>query len=471
MVVLDPAKIDLVPFSSAWLSVAPRQDAVVLNALSAGLLERGARPGSAGGGWDEVAARLSSMDREAACRQCGVDPSSLDCAIDALSGKRIALVVGRGILTQPHRDAALKSLENLALLTDSLDGEGQGFFFVPEACNREGALDMGGAPGLLPGRLRVQDPAARRLWEQTWGVRLSPDPGLNRARAIEEMEKGNLKALYVMGSNPVRELPRPERTRAALARLDILAVQDIFHTETTETAHAVLAGAAFSEKQGTFTNLEGRIQGFEAANRPPGEARADWHILASVHDGLSLSTGRYGSVEDVRREIRDHVPGYGDLETGPDGKGPPRYRRGTGAREGREPPVFREAADSTEGLGEPGDYPFVALLGTPRCHAGSGTRTSRSRRLRAFGDGGDLEMSPEDCDRLGVGQGDPVRVISPLGEVERDVRPSGRVRPGFVLVPTAARGNRALDLVSLLKDGNAASACRVRIEKGRGRGA
>jgi len=470
LVVLDPMRIDLVSFSSAWLSVAPREDGVILDALAAGLLEHGARPADGVEGWEAYAERLSCMDREAACRQSGVDPSSLKCAVDTLAGKRIAFVVGRGILTQPHAAAAMRALENLALLTDSLEGEARGFFFLSGENNAEGALDMGASPGFLPGRLRVQDAESRRYWERIWGVRISPDPGLNRKRALEEMEKGNLKALFVMGENPLRELPRPERTRSALEKLDLLVVQDILQTETSRMAHAVLPGAAFSEKEGSFTNLEGRIQGFEAAVSPPGRAMADWRILAAIYDGLAPSPGKYESIEDVRREIRDHVPGYKAMETRPGGKGTPQYRCEPDSREGREKPVFREAGPLPDGLGDSGEYPFLAVLGSVRSHVGNGTRTSRSGRLGEFRETGDLEMNPEDCRRMDVHPGEAVRVVSRHGAVERDVRPSRRVRPGFIFVPKGAKGNRAVDLVDLLKNGNTPSACRVRIEKaGNGR--
>jgi formate dehydrogenase alpha subunit len=470
LVVLDPMRIDLVPFSSAWLSGAPRKDGVILDALASGLLERGARPADGMEGWEAYAERLSRMDRATVCRESGVDPSSLERAVDALAGKRIAFVVGRGILTQPHSAAAMRALENLALLTDSLEGEARGFFFLSGENNGEGALDMGASPGFLPGRLRVQDAASRQYWERIWGVRISPDPGLNRARALEEMEKGNLKALFVMGENPLRELPRPERTRSAMEKLDLLVVQDILRTETARMAHAVLPGAAFSEKEGSFTNLEGRIQGFEAAVSPPGRAMADWRILAAIYDGLAPSPGRYESIEDVQREIRDHVPGYKAMETRPGGKGTPRYRCETDSREGREKPVFREAGPPPDGFGDPKEYPFVAVLGSVRSHVGSGTRTSRSRRLGEFRETGDLEMNPEDCRRMDVHPGEAVRVVSRHGAVERNVRASRRVRPGFVFVPKGAKGNRAVDLVDLLKNGNIPSACRVRIEKaGNGR--
>ncbi|NIR16581.1 MAG: molybdopterin-dependent oxidoreductase, partial [Desulfobacterales bacterium] len=107
---------------------------------------------------------------------------------------------------------------------------------------------MGTVPDFLPGRQLISGEGSRKYWEQTWGAKLSPDPGLNLIRMIEEAEKGNLKAMYVMGENLLRGLPEPERVRKALNGLELLVVQDILSNETTELADVVLPGAAFSEK-------------------------------------------------------------------------------------------------------------------------------------------------------------------------------------------------------------------------------
>ena len=464
LVVLDPRRIDLVSLAAAWLPVTPRCDALLMDALAAALVERGAQVDRTAEGWSAYAERLVGLDAKAVCSKCGVDPAALEKAASILQGKRIAFVIGRGIRTQPHADAALEALENLALLTDSLDSPG-GFLFPAQENNREGALDMGASAGLLPGRAPIQDSKARRMWERVWGARVSPDPGLSPARLIEEMEKGNLKALYIMGENPVRNQPQPERVRNALENLDLLVVQDILKTETTGSAHVVLPGAAFSEKSGAFTNLEGRIQAFEAVLAPPGEARPDWRILVDLYDGLAPSPGRYASLEDVQREIRDHVPGYEVLPVGSGRNNTPRYGRRSGPAKNDSSPAFRTAPSEPVGLGEQEGFTHVALLGSPRVHLGGGTRTSRSKRLRDFTDPGDVEMSLEDCDRMGLEAGDSVRVVSCLGAVERAVQPSPCVCSGYVFVPTGACGNRAMHLVKATRYGDAERACRVRIEK------
>ncbi|MCP4648192.1 MAG: molybdopterin-dependent oxidoreductase, partial [bacterium] len=203
----------------------------------------------------------------------------LGSAVEMLAGKKIAFVIGHGILQQRNGSHSIEAILNLSLLTGSLGHKNGGIYILAKENNQLGAGDMGTVPYSLPGGQLINDEARRKQWEKNWDSKLSPDPGLNMIRMIEEAEKGNLKALYIMGENLLRSLPQQERVQKALANLDLLVVQDILATETHHIADVVLPGAAFSEKGGSFTNLEGRIQSFEPTVPPPGEAKPDWEIL------------------------------------------------------------------------------------------------------------------------------------------------------------------------------------------------
>ncbi len=459
LVVVDALRTGLVPFARAWLSCSPAGYAEVLDLLAAALLERngvGERHGFEG-----VGRSLGVREKEAACRRNGVTPEALERAAAALEGKRAVFVTGGRALGRFAGGATLRSLRNLAWIT----GEPSGFpaFLFPACeCNRTGALDMGVSRSLLPGRMVLRDETGRRYWERTWGARLSPDPGLTRPRLIREIEQGNLKALYVLSTNPARSFPQPRRVRKALKRLDLLVVQDILETETAADADVVLPGAAFAEKEGAFVNLEGRVQAFGPAVPAPGEARPDWRILSDLFEGLSGSEGRYAEVEDLRGEIRHLVPGYGRVS----------FRAGEGSIRFREkPPGSSETVPVDEPShtfpdpGEEPDFPLWAVLESPRCHMGSGTRTSRSARAAALEPAGGLEMSREDAERFGLEPGDRARVVSAWGAVERTVEVGRRARPGLALVTTAVRGNDAMELMALEDGASPPGACRVRIEK------
>ena len=363
----------------------------------------------------------------------------------------------------------MDALLNLALMTGSVGGEDHGLYFLARENNQIGAWDMGVVPDSLPGRQALSNDTIRNHWEQNWGVTISPDPGLNVIRMIEEAEKGNLQALYIMGENPVRSLPQPERIRNALNKPEFLVVQDILATETTQLADVVLPGAAFSEKGGAFTNLEGRIQSFEPAVSPPGEAKPDWEILDMLFDKMRYAT-RYASLSEIRAEISQLVPMYSELERNeqqswvkessslrlfhPDEKGEPIHF---------SPVVSLE----DDGLKE--DYPFTAIVGSLRYHLGSGTRTGHSNRVNNFSVKGEMEISPEDSDRIHVKEGDTVRISSPYGSIVREVTIKKELRQGLVFIPLGFHNNDVMQLINLTQLGEADSPgwkeCPVKIDR------
>lgn len=453
MLVADPRRTELVPFSTLWLPLNPYSDSVLINALAAILNSREATDAQFISryteGFDLYRKALASFDLEQASRVTGLDLDLMEKTADHLQGKRISFVVGQGVLQQRHGIQTMDALINLALMTGSLGLEGKGIYLPSMENNPWGAWDMGTVPDFLPGRQPISDDGNRKHWEQTWGVKLSPDPGLNMIRMIEEAEKGNLKAMYVMGENPLRSLPEPERTRKALEKLEFLAVQDILSTETTELADVVLPGAAFSEKSGSFTNMEGRIQSFEPVVSPPSDAKPDWEILNLLAQRMGHPE-QYSSVQRIRSEIRREVPMYADL--GQDRaqtwiKATSRMRLFDPEEKGG--PILFTPLVSTAVEAEEETYDFKAILGSLRFHLGSGTRTGLSERIRDFGLKGEVEISPEDGDKLKLNPGEKVTISSAHGSISREVNFKKDLRPGLLFVPMAFDDNNARALLGL----------------------
>jgi len=462
LVVVDSLRTDLVPFGRSWLPAEPGGYAEVLDLLGAALLERGERGAGERDGPEGFARSSAGLENEAVRRRNGVTREALDRAAGALAGRRALFVVGERALGPAHGPRTLRSLRRLDLLTG--EPMGPSGLLVPAAeCNRTGALDMGASRRMLPGRTALDDESGRRTWEQAWGVRLSPDPGLSPARLIREAERGNLKALYVMGANPLRSFPQPGRVREAFKSLDLLVVQDILETESAAAADVVLPGAASAEKEGAFVNLEARVQAFSPAIPPPGQARPDWIILRDLFDGLSTAPGRYGEIGDLRKEIRALVPGYGPVSFRVREGGEPQFRQPPSGLPG-EGDLYGAPRETEAGLREEPDRPLWAVLTTPRCHMGSGTRTSRSARAVTLEPSG-LVMSRGDAEEAGLGTGDRARVISAWGSVKRAVEIGRRARPGVVEVAAGVRGNDAMELIPLDGGESPRRACRVRIEK------
>jgi len=474
LIVADPRKTGLVPFSSLWLPLVPYSDSALINSLASILYKRKAHDvdfiSRFTEGFNQYREDLSSFDLEKSSQVTGLELGMIERAADLLEGKKITFVVGHGILQQRYGIQTLDALINFALMTGSVGSEGKGFYFLARENNQLGAWDMGSVPDFLPGRRPIHNDLVRKQWEQSWEARLSPDPGLSMVRMIEEAEKGNLKALYIMGENPLRSLPQAERVRNAFKNMEFLVVQDILENETSHLADVVLPGAAFSEKGGSFTNLEGRIQSFDPVVTPPGEAKPDWEILALLFAEMGHS-GNYLSLEKIREEIRQLVPMYAELGNhGNDSwireKGKLRLSSPDG--EG-EPAQFIPMAPSVVDEISDESYPFKALLGSLRYQLGCGTRTGRSPRLKAFGLKGEVEMSPEDGVRLHVKDGDHIRISSLYGSISRGVTIKKGIRQGLVFIPMAFKDNDARHLIELTRLGEKESPgwklCHVKIEK------
>jgi formate dehydrogenase alpha subunit len=392
----------------------------------------------------------------------------LNAVAELLKGKRIAFVIGHGVSQQRYSIHTMDAVLNLSLMTGSLGTEGAGIYILARENNQAGAMDMGAVPNLLPGRIPLDEDAARKIWEKNWQTKISPDPGLNMSRVIEAAESGGLKALYIMGENPLRSLPQPERVKAALEKLEFVVVQDILNNEIVKLADVALPGAAVSEKSGSFTNLEGRIQSFSSAVAPPGEAKADWEIL----DLLSTRLGapeHYGAVDKIREEIRRLIPTYAEINGHGQGwikaSSPMAVFHAEGASEMISFAPVVSTADETSDA----EYPFTAILGSLRYHLGSGTRTSASERIQDLDLDGDIAMSSEDAAKLKLKDGDTVSIESRWGAIKRKLGQNSRIGSSQIFVPLAVNANDAMNLFDLtdLSDPNSTGwkTCAVRIKK------
>ena len=475
LIVADPRKTELAPFSTLWLPLAPNSDCEFINGLASILFRRRSYDrdfiDSFTEDFDLYCDGLSSLDLDRVYRVTGIDMDLMERAADFIEGKKIAFVVGNGILKQGNGVSAINALLNLALMTGSMGGERKGLYFLAKENNQMGAWDMGTTPDCLPGRQYLHNAVNRKNWEQIWRTGISPDPGLNMIRMIEEAEKGNLKALYIMGENPLLSLPQPERIRKAFNNLELLVVQDILATEITHMADVVLPGAAFSEKGGSFTNLEGRIQRFKPVVSPPGSAKPDWEILDMLFVKMGYSD-RYSSLQKIGWEISGSVPIYNKLNGGVEE---------TWIEETSNMRLFRPEGEgelirfspviSIENEQHDEVYPITGILGSLRYHLGSGTRTGHSSRINDFNLKGEVEMCLEDGARYKLKEGERVRISSPYGSIYREVtlRKEKDLSPGLLFIPVAGNNNDAMQLIGLTQldaaDSPGWETCDVMVER------
>ena len=468
VVVINPFRSEVARFADAWLRPLPAgrtgtSSADIVDVLSAQFIAAGTIDAEfierTTEGFAAYKQHLSGLDTAAAAKKAGIRQKLIDKAVNAMSGRKLAVVTGSDILSCPDGSRTVDALLNLVLLTGSIGEKGSGFFIASSQNNLNGAFDMGANPGYLPGRRTLDSADNIDSINSLWGARIPAQQGMNLEQIITAAETGKLKALYIMGENLLRALPQSERAAAALKKLDFIVAQDVVQNRTTEIAHVVLPGAVFAEKAGSFTNMEGRIQSFAAAVTPPGDARPDWMILAQLIKKMGHPE-QYLTLEKIRQEIRRVVPMYErlgnhrqDWVKSPENQTP--FSSGA-IRFG-----FTVSAPAAAVAADP-KFPYVARIGSLRHHLGSGTRTSRSARIRAWDNNGFIEISPADCALLSLGDSGSIRVTSAFGEIERAFSANPDLPEGMIFVPLAVHGNDALNLAALE---GPEGFCRVNIKK------
>jgi predicted molibdopterin-dependent oxidoreductase YjgC len=372
------------------------------------------------------------------------------------------------------------SLLNLILGTGMIGRWGAAMIPIRGQNNVQGASDMGAIPFVYPDYQPVSDPANREKFARAWGVDaegLSITPGL---KVTEMAREGSpIRALYIMGENPIISDPDIAHAEAWFRSVEFLAVQDLFLTETARYADVVLPGASFAEKTGTFANTERRVQLAEQAIDPPGEARADWAILVELSNRLGLLTP-FDSPDAVMEEIRTLAPSWAGISYDRLRGGGLQYPVPTADHAGT-PFLFGERFPTPDGrahchpveYADPGElpdaeFPFVMCTGRQLYHWHTGTMTRRSRGLDAREPVATVEVNPEDAAELGLTDGDLVRITSRRNTMLIGVRISERVARRQVFVPFHFREAAANLLTNPVLEPHAKMAalkvCAVRLE-------
>jgi len=378
---------------------------------------------------------------------CGITPEEIVQAARMFAAADKAMIIySMGITQHTHGVDNVKSCANLAMLTGNLGRPGTGVNPLRGQNNVQGACDMGALPNVYSGYQKVTDPDVRAKFEQAWSVALLPaEVGLTVTTAINAAADGELKALYVMGENPMMSDPDQNHVREALEKLEFLVVQDIFLTPTTEFADVVLPAASYAEKDGTFTSTERRVQRVRQAIDPIGGSRPDWEILCELASRCGYEQMQYGSAGEILAEIAAVTPIYGGISfdridqvglqwpcPDPAHAGTSVLHVGTFSRGlGRfGPAAYRPSAELPDEK-----YPFV--LSTGRCyfHFHTGTMTRRSRLLDREERFPYVEISPADAKELGIRDRQWVHVATRRGEVKAMARVTDVAKKGVLFMP------------------------------------
>lgn len=358
--------------------------------------------------------------------------------------KAASIVYCMGITQHTTGVDNVKSLANLAMLCGHIGREATGVNPLRGQNNVQGACDMGGLPNVYTGYQAVTVPDIQKKFEAAWNVRLSDRIGLTIPGMLSGLQDGSVKALYIVGENPMISDPDVNHVEKALKAAELLIVQDIFLTPTARLAHVVLPGVSFAEKDGTFTNTERRIQRVRKAIDPVGEARPDWVIIQAISSRCGYPM-YYASPEEIMEEIARLTPSYAGITYERlEGKGlcwpcpdkahpgtrylhQGRFTRGLGLFHPIEYKAPAEVVDE--------EFPFWLSTGRVHVHYHTGTMTRNSPSLNAEMSEGFLELHPEDASKLEVKQGEFVEVSSRRGSVKAKVVLTDRVEQGVVFMP------------------------------------
>jgi formate dehydrogenase alpha subunit len=472
IVVVNPKRVELCDYAHVWLRQRPGTDVALFNAMARAILAEGL--------WDEAFVRTRTEGFEA--WRAAVEPYTPEVA-ERLTGVPAAdlvqaarwyarppyagscLVWGMGITQHVNGTANAHALLNLALLTGQLGKPGSGISPLRGQNNVQGCGDAGCIPTNLPGYQAYDAPTLARF-ERAWGIRPPAEPGLVVTEMVEGCLDGRIRAMYIVGENPLLSEPDLHHARKALEQLDFLVVQDLFLHETAELAHVFLPAAAFAEKEGTFTNSERRVQRVRRVLDPPGEARPDWWITAELATRVAARLGlpaggfQYASPAEIWDEMAALVPFLAgisharlDREGGlqwpcpaPDHPGTrflyaERFPRGLG----KFVPVTQ--GEPAAELPDP-DYPFILNTGRLLYHWHGGTITRRVDGLLALEPRLRVAIHPLDARRLRLREGDPVRLTSRRGALDGYAQVTEDVRPGEVFVPFVRLAESAANVLT-----------------------
>jgi len=483
LMVADPRAVELADLAEIHLDHWPGTDVALLNGLMRQLVENGT--------WDRTFVESRCEDAEPFLESLepytpdvvelitGVPEETLRRAAELFGGARAAMVLyGMGITQHTTGTDNVKAIANLLMLTGNIGREGAGFAPLRGQNNVQGACDMGALPTMYPGYQKVTDPDVKAAFEEAWGRELSGSAGFTLTEMMAAAHDGRLRAMFIVGEDPMMSEPDLFHAREAVAALDFVAVQDLFLTETAQLADVVLPAACFAEKDGTFTNTERRVQRLHRALEPPGEARCDWEIVADLAGRLGYPM-HYADSAAIMDEIARVAPIYGGMShrrlEAPDGiqwpcwdethRGTPILHH-TGFTRGRG--RFHVVHDRPPAELPDLEFPLLFTTGRVLEHWHGGSMTHRSHVLQSLEPGSYLELNPGDAHRLGIVSGEAVTVHSARAGIETRARTSAQVPPGVVFMsfhwrdaPANALTGRATDPLSGIPE---FKVCAVRVE-------
>lgn len=481
LIVVDPRRTDLAAEADYWLRIKPGTDIPLLNGLMHIILNENLQDqefvSTRTENFEALKEIVQKYNPEYVSELTGI-PVDVLYAVARLyaTTDKAMMFYTLGITEHVCGTNNVMSIANLAMLTGHLGRPGVGVCPIRGQNNVQGACDMGALPNVFSGYQSVTVEAAQEKFEKAWGRPLPKTPGLKIPEMFEKANEGEVKAMYILGENPVLTDPNSNHIRSGLDNLEFLVVQELFLTETAEYADVILPAASFAETDGTFTNTERRVQRVRKAITPrPGQANWQTIMAMSARMGYPMD---YASPEDIWNEMASLSPSmagvsYGRLEEkgslqwpcpNPDHPGTQFLHKGTFTR---GLGAFQPSEHIPPGEVPDKEYPF--LLSTGRILYHYNVTTPYSTGIQSIWNEEKAEINPEDAARLGIKEGESVKVTSKRDTVVAKAKVTDRVPPGIIWMsfhyaatPTNALTSDVLDPIT--KTGEY-KVCAVNVEK------
>lgn len=486
IIVCDPRFVGMAKTADLYIQHYPGTDVALLNAIMKIIIDKGKEKrefiDKHCEGFESLRETVLKYDLNSVSKTTGVDGAKIEEAADIIAGaKNMMIFFTMGITQHSTGVDNVLSVANLAMITGNIGRRGAGVMPLRGQANVQGACDLGALPNVFPGYQKVADPEVREKFAKAWNAEISADPGIPVSEFAEESLKGNIKAVYIMGENPMMTEADLNHTRKGFENLEFLAIQTIFMSETAELADVVFPAASAYEKDGTFTNTDRTVQLLNPAKSPPQGAKYDWEIVCRVSSAMGYGM-EYKKTSEITDEIASLTPSYGGITHSRLSEGSLQWPCPDAESKGTiflykdavfKRPDGRGLLSAVEFM-PPKElpdkkYPFILTTGRILYHFHSGNETRRVKALDKFVPENYAEIHPDDAAKLKLTAGDMVRVSSRRGSIKLRARVSPQPKQGIIFIPFHFREaaanvltNAALDPVSKIPE---YKVCAVKIEK------
>ena len=450
LIVVDPRDIDLAKKADVHIKIRPGTNVAFANGIMNIIIEEGLQDmdfiNSRTEGYEEIKEIVKDYTPEKVARICHIDEADLrKAAIMYAKAEKAPILYCLGVTEHSTGTEGVMSMSNMAMLVGKLGREGCGVNPIRGQNNVQGACDMGAMPTDFPGYQKVDNPEVLAKFENAWGIKLNPKPGIKATEVFPAAIKGDIKGLYIFGEDPVVTDADTNHIIKALESLDFLVMNELFMTETAQYADVILPGVSYAEKEGTFSNTERRVQRVRKAVELEGEMRLDTDIFIDLLNRMGYPQPHLTSAE-IMDEVASLTPSFAGIshkrldEVGSlqwpcpskDHPGTPilhvgKFARGLGYF---YPAKYVPSAELPDA-----EYPYILMTGRILYHYTTRAMTGRTPELMEISGKSFIEMNIKDADALGIKDGDKVKVASRRGEIQTTAVVGTKVSPGETWMP------------------------------------